>query len=489
VPTESPDLKTFPVLFVDDEPDIVETFRLDYDEDFSVLVATSGSQALDILAREPVAVLVADQRMPEMSGLEVIRRALEQRPDVVPIILTGYTDPDALVEAINLGRVYRYIAKPWDSQELRLAISRAIEAFHLTAENARLAAENARLLAEVQRANERLAQENRYLKACDSDVNGFGAIVGRGAAMQDVVALSRRVLDSPTTVLLQGPTGTGKELVARAIHYESTRRDRLFVAQNCGALTETLLASELFGHRKGAFTGAVADKKGLFELADGGTLFLDEISETSAALQVHLLRALQEREIQPIGAPRPVKVDVRVIAATNRDLAAEVRQGRFREDLYFRLSVFRIDLPPLARRLEDIPALAEHFLRKSSVALNRTFAGISTDAMTALMAHDYRGNVRELQNLIERATLLAEPGERITEAHLFDGRAETTTADAGKPTLEDDLSRFEQQRIAGAIAQCGGNKSEAARQLGLTYRGLLKKMQRFGMTPTGERKG
>ncbi len=479
------DYRAYPVLFVDDEPDIVETFRLSFEDDFTVLGATSGSDALATVAREPVAVLVSDQRMPEMSGLEVIKAALAIRPDIVPIILTGYTDLESLMSAINLGRIYRYIPKPWDTRELRLTVSRAIEAFHLGRENVRLAGENARLMVELQRANDRLAQENRYLKDRDAEGSRFGTIVGRGEALQNVLAMARRVADSPTTVLLEGPTGTGKELFARALHFEGARAAKLFVPINCGAVTETLLESELFGHRKGAFTGATADRKGLFEIADGGTLFLDEISETSPIFQIHLLRVLQEREIRPVGAPRPVPVDVRIIAATNRDLAEEVKRGRFREDLYYRLKVFRIRLPSLSERCEDVPVLADHFLRKHSRALSRPVAGITPDAITALVGYDYRGNVRELENIIERAVLLCEPGEWITEAHLFDREPEPPIAvQDGAGSLQQDLDRLERELITRALELHSGNKTHAARSLGITYRGLLKKMQRFGL-PTG----
>jgi two-component system response regulator HupR/HoxA len=475
------DYKAYPLLFVDDEPDIIETFRFNYENDFTVLAATCGSEALRIVERQPVAVLIADQRMPEMSGLDVIRRALELRPDLIPIILTGYTDVETLVTAINLGRIYRYIPKPWDGQELRMALTRAVEAFHLARENVRLLEENARLLAELQRTNEHLALENRYLKQRDARDGGFAAVIGRSDTLRRALDTARRVLDSPTTVLIEGPTGTGKEMVAKAIHYEGSRRDRLFVAVNCGALSEALLASELFGHRKGAFTGAVADKKGLFETADGGTLFLDEIGDTSPAVQVHLLRVLQEGEMRPVGATRAVRVDVRIIAATNRDLVAEVERGRFREDLYFRLSVFRIRLPGLKDRREDIPLLVEHFVQKYSRVLKRPEASVTPEALTALMHHDYRGNVRELENTIERAMLLSEPGHAIGIEHVL---AEQPGTDCRGATLHDEVHRYERERIARALELCGGNKSRAARQLGLTYRGLLKKMQRFGM-PTG----
>jgi two-component system, NtrC family, response regulator AtoC len=275
--------------------------------------------------------------------------------------------------------------------------------------------------------------------------------------------------------------------MARAIHHEGVRRDRLFVPQNCGAVSETLLTSELFGHRRGAFTGAVADKKGLFEIADGGTLFLDEIAETSPTVQIHLLRVLQEGEVKSVGASRPVKVDVRVIAATNRDLAAEVQAGRFREDLYFRLNVFRIRMPALRERREDIPMLVEHFLEKHGRTLGRRGVAITPEALDALTRLDFPGNVRELDHMLERAVLLADPGGAITEVELFEepGVGVLPRLDGAAASLQDEVTRFECERITMAIERCDGNRTHAAKELGLTYRGLLKKMQRYGLLPRG----
>jgi DNA-binding NtrC family response regulator len=489
------DYRRYPILFLDDEQALVETLRLNYEADFTVFSATAGSRALEVLASEPIAVLVTDQRMPEMSGLEVIQRALDLRPDLIPIVLTGYTDVETLVSAINLGRIYRYIPKPFDSRELRRALESAIETFHLTRENVRLSQDNARLLQELQAANERLTTENVYFRRRDAGAaeGGFGALLGQSAAMRHVIELGRRVLAAPTTVLIDGATGTGKELMARAIHLEGSRRDKLFVPLNCGAVAETLLPSELFGHRRGSFTGAVADKKGLFEVAHGGTLFLDEIAETSPAVQVHLLRVLQGGEITPVGAARPVKVDVRVIAATNRDLAAEVTAGRFREDLYFRLNVFRIHMPALRERREDIPILAEHFIAKHGRTLGHGAARIAPEALNVLTRLDFPGNIRELEHMIERALLLADPGEDLTEAELFDDRIAPSPGPAaagpagGAPSLQDEVTRFECERIALAIERCDGNRTHAARDLGMTYRGLLKKMQRYGLLAAGKR--
>jgi two-component system response regulator HupR/HoxA len=441
-----------------------------------------------MLSEQPVAVLVTDQRMPEMTGVELVRRALEVRAGLIPILLTGYTDVEALVTAINLRRIFRYVPKPWDQRELRETVHQAIETHHLAQQNAALFDENARLVVELKKANEQLRQENRVLKH-QAGPSGFDRIIGRSPALLQVVERARRVTDSHASVLIEGPTGTGKELIARAIHSEGPRRDHLFVAVNCGTMTEALLASTLFGHRKGAFTGATADQKGLFEVASGGTLFLDEVGEASPAVQVHLLRVLQEGEIQPLGTTRPVKVDVRIIAATNRDLEHEVRAGRFREDLLHRLKVFPIRVPALRERREDIPLLAEHVLARLRSRNGASPISIDPEAMERLSRYDFPGNVRELENLIERALILCAPSAVITETDLFDGIPQPTdrppVGEGGTQTLDALVIDFERARIGDTIAACGGNKSQAARRLGLTYRGLLRKMQRYGMIPSG----
>jgi DNA-binding NtrC family response regulator len=484
-----PDLDhhAYRVLVVDDEEAILRTFALNYRRDFDLLTTTSPREALAMLEEQPVAVMITDQRMPEMTGVDLVQRALEVRPALVPILLTGYTDVEALVQAINLRRVFRYVPKPWDPQELRDTICQAIETFHLLHQNAALVEENGRLVVELERANERLRQENRVLKQQGGPA-GFDAILGRSPALTRMLERARRVAESPATVLIEGPTGTGKELVARAIHAEGPRRERLFVAVNLGTMTETLLASTLFGHRRGSFTGATADQKGLFEVASGGTLFLDEVGEASLAVQVHLLRVLQEGEIQPVGATRPVRVDVRIIAATNRDLEGEVRAGRFREDLLHRLKVFPLHLPPLRERREDIPLLAEHILERLRARRYRREVRIDAEAMDVLCRYDFPGNVRELENLIERALILCGPTGVITEDDLFDSiphPPETVPSEgASDLPLDARVVEFERRQIADVLGQCGGNKSQTARVLGMTYGGLLRKMQRYGMVPT-----
>ena len=464
------DYRQFLVLVVDDEPDILRAFAFNYGDDFQVLTAESGARGLALLETHEPAVIVADQRMPAMSGTDFLERSMVLRPDAVRIILTGYTDIDAIVQAINRSRIYRYVTKPWESEELRLTLRRAVEAFHLVRENGRL-------VEELRRANERLAAENAYLRESERPQE----IVGDSAAMHGVLELVARVTGSRSTVLIEGETGTGKELVARAIHAGGPRRDHLFVAVNCATLSEGLLESELFGHRRGAFTGATEDRKGLFEVASGGTLFLDEISETSPALQAKLLRVLQEGEVRPVGENRARMVDTRVIVATNRNLEDELKAGRFRDDLYYRLRVFPIRLPPLRERREDIPALARHLLGRLARQVKKPVAEPTEETLALLARYPFPGNVRELANELERAVLLAEPGAPITD-DLLSERLQEAAGDGAAPSLlQHRANAFEREQIEAALARASGVKTHAAEELGITYRGLLKKMKRLGM--------
>jgi DNA-binding NtrC family response regulator len=359
-------LADFPVLVVDDEQDNLDAIRFNFGKSFQLLLAGSGEEALALARQHDIAVIVTDQRMPRMTGLELLKAARELRPDATGIIVTAYTDVDVLIEAINLGRIYRYVTKPWDSKELSGILTHAIERYALLRENRRL--------------QEQLSQ---YVGMLSSDAHGefnFGAIVGDSPALRDVLARVEQVAQTASTVLLRGETGTGKEMVARAIHINSARDGKPFVKVNCAALAPGVLESELFGHEKGAFTGAVARRLGRFELADGGTLFLDEVGDLPLDVQVKLLRVLQEREFERVGGAETIKVDVRVVSATHRDLEKQIAAGEFREDLYYRLNVFPITLPPLRQRPTDIPQLAEHFIQKYARTAGKNVRGLDAGA-------------------------------------------------------------------------------------------------------------
>src|SRR5882724_132700 len=411
------ELARFPVLVVDDEQDNLDAIRFNFGKSFSLLLAGSGEEALAQVKQQDVAVIVTDQRMPRMTGLELLKAARELRPDAVGIIVTAFTDVDVLIEAINLGRIYRYVTKPWDSKELRGILTHAIERFALLRDNRRL--------------QEQLSQ---YLGMLSTEAHGafnFGAIVGDSPALRDVLARVEQVAQTASTVLLRGETGTGKEMVARAIHINSARETKPFVKVNCAALATGVLESELFGHEKGAFTGAVARRLGRFELADGGTLFLDEVGDLPLDVQVKLLRVLQEREFERVGGAETIKVDVRVVSATHRDLEKQIADGTFREDLYYRLNVFPIMLPPLRQRPSDISPLAEHFIQKYARTAGKTIRGLDAGAALALSSYGWPGNVRELENVVERALILAR-GAELTAADLEFTRRPTPPAARGR---------------------------------------------------------
>ncbi|RMI03733.1 MAG: sigma-54-dependent Fis family transcriptional regulator [Calditrichaeota bacterium] len=473
------------VLAVDDEQASLNAIYRTLRRDFEVIQSLTGPAALEVLKHQEVAVILADQRMPEMTGVELFEKAREIQPEAMRILITGYTDIEATIQAINQGQVFYYIHKPWEPEELRMIVHRATEQY-------RLIRENRRLMQELEIANRKLREENLLLHREMERQYTFDHIIGQSPAMQRVFELVKKVIPTSTTVLLIGETGTGKELIARAIHYNGPRREKMFVAQNCGALPETLLESALFGHVKGAFTGATTDRKGLFELADGGTVFLDEITDTSPAMQQRLLRVLQEGEIYPVGSEKPIRVDVRIISAANRDLEEAIREGKFREDLYYRLNVFPIRLPPLRERREDIPLLVEHFLEKYTRKLGKTDIRLTPEAMSLLMAADFPGNVRQLENIIERAVTLADDGQPITPDML-----QLTTPGPGSPRISDlfrpDLTdhslkeiteSLEKVYIHQTLEEFQGNISRTAEKLGLSRLGLQKKLQRYGIDPS-----
>ena len=411
--------------------------------------------------------------MPAMTGVELLRRSQEVAPDAVHVILTAYTDVDSLMEAINTGRIYHFVPKPWEPNELVVIVRRAAERWALGRENARLRDE-----LEVAYNAAR-----RDLAAARARPLNFDTLIGAHGGLRAATELARKVLEGDTTVLLTGETGTGKELFARLIHDNGPRRTKNFVAQNCGALPESLLESELFGHARGAFTGATAERRGLFEEAHGGTIFLDEVGEMSPAMQLRLLRVLQEGELRRVGETNTRRVDVRVIAATNADLETAVAAGTFRKDLFYRLNGFPLHLPPLRERTADIPALAEHFLAVYRTRARRAVPSISPEAMARLRAYPFPGNVRELEHEIERAVTLAEPEEPIGPEHLSE-RVRTARPATGTPsTLNDAIEDLKRRMIDDALRECG-SKTRAAERLGLTRQSLQQMLRRRNVSPS-----
>jgi two-component system response regulator AtoC len=480
------DAKRYPILVVDDEQDNLDAFRFNFRKTFDILTATSGPEALSILADKQVAVIVTDQRMPKMTGVELLREVRAKTPETVGIILTAFTDVDVLIEAINLGQVYRYITKPWDAKEVRGVLQYAIERYHLQEDNKRLSAQ--------------LAEYTGYLNQQLHGEFDFGNIIGESAALKEVLSKVEQVAPTSSTTLLRGETGTGKELVAHAIHINSPRESKPFVRVNCAALAPGVLESELFGHEKGSFTGAIERRRGRFELADGGTLFLDEVGDLPMEVQIKLLRTLQERELERVGGNETIKVDVRVVSATNRNLEKMIEEGEFREDLYYRLNVFPINLPPLRDRLEDLPVLVGHFIAKFARQMGTSPAGATADALAKLREYNWPGNVRELENIIERAMILAKGGALGT-GHLDFGRRAVTmplassgsgpvsvplapapviVADDGK-SLGERLLDSERKEIVAAVEKSRGNIASAARTLGINRSTLYYRLRKHGL--------
>jgi two-component system response regulator PilR (NtrC family) len=443
------------VLVVDDEAGIRTTLEVLFRRSgYDVTLAEDGGKAVAaIRSAPPFDLVVTDLVMPGTDGIEVLRAAKGRSSETQVLVITAHATVETALAAMRLG-AYDYVQKPYSNEELHVLAERALEKRRLLGENVQLRARVA----------------GRYT---------FGEIVGRSERIASVVDLCRRAARIPTNLLVTGESGTGKELVARAIHNEGPRSGRPFMVVDCGAIPENLIESELFGHVRGAFTGAVSSQAGLFRSADGGTVFLDEVAELPLGLQVKLLRVLQERVVKPVGGVDEVPVDVRVIAATNRDLEAEVRAGRFREDLFYRLNVLRVEMPPLRQRVADIPLLAEHFLRRYNDLLGRSLASFTPAAMKQLLAYDYPGNVRELANAIERAVALSD-GDAVDAAAVRLGRLSPSAA-PGEPVLPArpggvSLDRFlddvEGQLLAQAIAQVGSRHRDLARYLGITERSL-----------------
>jgi two-component system, NtrC family, response regulator HydG len=436
------------LLIVDDENVVRDSLGKWFEEEgYSVDTASSAHEALLKLPRQRWDLALLDIKMPGMDGLELHRKMREVDPGIIVIIMTGYAAVDTAVQALKDG-AYDYIMKPFDPDDLARLVAKALE-------------------------HRRTHEENLRLRETLEETQAV-ELIGQSAPMQRILESIRTVAPNDTTVLIHGESGTGKELVARAIHNLSPRRFMPMVNIHCGALTETLLESELFGHEKGAFTGAQYRKKGKFEVAEGGTVFLDEISDISLKTQTDLLRVLQEKEITRVGGNQTIKVDFRVVAATNKDLTALVKEGTFRPDLYYRLDVFGITLPPLRERKEDIPLLVDHFLQKYSRAMNKKFTGVSRDSLDVLMSYHWPGNVRELENAMERAMVIGhEPEIQVAD---FPMQTASHRAPEGSLALED----VEREHIHRVLDICDWNQTRSAKTLGIDRVTLYNKIKKYG---------
>jgi two-component system, NtrC family, response regulator PilR len=452
------------ILVVDDERSMRELLAIVLRrEGYEVLLAENGRAAIELLEREPVDLLISDIKMPDLSGVEVLRAAKKIDQDILGIMITAFASTETAVEAMRLGAC-DYLSKPFDIDLLKMKVREKIE-------------------------NRQLKQENLLLKRTLGLAHEFSNIIGRSESMLGVFKMIETVARTNSTILLTGESGTGKGLVAQAVHFHSLRRDKPMVSLNCGALPENLLESELFGHMRGAFTGADSNKKGLLEVAERGTVFLDEIGEMSAVLQVKLLRVLQERRFRRVGGLEEQQADIRVIAATNQDLTRLVAEGRFREDLFYRINVIPILLPPLRDRREDIGLLAEHFLAKYNEQMGKEIAGISHEAMGLLMEHDWPGNIRELENVLERAVALeATPTilpDSLPPAIRTDlPRAGSATVEALPDSgfdLEAHVKEIERGYIAEALKRAGGVQVKAAELVGMSFRSFRYYVKKYNL--------
>ncbi len=444
------------VLIVDDEDIALRSLQhVMAKAGYEATATKSGSRALALLETRSFDLVLTDLRMEKVDGMEVLKKCRELHPDAEVILITGYATAESAVQAMKEGAFY-YLAKPFRLDEVRKVVGEALEKV-------------------------RLKRENNELRQLVEEYQGGVRIVTQDAGMQGLLELARQVAPTDCNVLVTGESGTGKELLARFVHAHSQRAAGPFVAVNCGAFQEELLASELFGYEKGAFTGAERQKHGLVEMADGGTLFLDEIAEMSPAMQVKLLRVLQEREVLRVGGRQPLKVDVRFVAATNRDLQETVAAGRFRSDLYFRLNVVNLALPPLRQRPGDVPLLVHYFLKKHALSMGRKVHDVSPAAMAMLDDYTYPGNIRELANIIERGVALAR-GDLLEPAQLPEALKETrAVASAEAPGALPSLERNEADHIRRVLAHTRGNRSRAAQILGIDRVSLWRKVKRYGL--------
>jgi len=453
------------ILVVDDEEIVLKSCRKILEGGgHEVFCALSGQEAFDYLEKEPIDLVITDIKMPGMDGMEVLERVKEKYPDILVIMITGYSTVQSAVQAMKLG-AFDYIPKPFTPDEVLVVVEKAME-------------------------KKSLIYENIYLRKELEAKYGFDNIIGNSPKMQEVYKLIRKVAPTESTVLIRGESGTGKELIARAIHFNSPRKQKPFVPVDCGVLAQELLESELFGHVKGSFTGAIVTKPGLFEVAGGGSIFLDEIGDTNPNFQSKLLRVLQEREFTPVGGVEPKKVDIRFIVATNKDIEKLVEEKQLREDLFYRLNVISITIPPLREKKDDIPLLAYHFLKKYANEMKKSIKSISVDAMNMLIAYSWPGNVRQLENVIERAIVMAEE-DTITTEHLpFVVGAEVAHPDTFIPKTSKELKEIkrkmresavgsiEKSFILDALARNDWNVTRSAKEVGMqrsNFQALMKK--------------
>lgn len=452
------------ILIIDDEKSLLDLLSVVLKkEGYRVKTCLSPSRVFDLLEKESFDLLVCDIKLPEISGMEVLKYVRENKPDLPVIMITAYGSLKQAVEALKAGAI-DYILKPFDVEELKIIIAHELE-------------------------KRRLREENILLRRDLQQRYSFENMIGKSKAMQEVYGLIEKSSTTDSTVLITGESGTGKEMAARAIHFLSRRSERPFVSINCAALPENLLESELFGHVKGSFTGAVADKKGMFEVAQRGTLFLDEVGETSAWTQVKLLRALQERKIRRVGGTEEIPVDVRIIAATNLDLKRRIEEGKFREELFYRLNVISFEMPPLRKRVEDIPLLVQHFLQKYCQQMGKKMKRLAPDVISYFETYPWPGNVRELENVIERVVAI-EDRETVTAASLPreivapPRKAVSALTIPPQFNLMDHLDDVAREYITRARAMAGGNLRKTASLLGISYRSLRHMIQKYGLNKT-----
>jgi nitrogen regulation protein NR(I) len=468
------------ILIADDEPNMRRVLTAQLERDgYDVQSVEDGEKAKDALEEHHFDVIISDLRMPKIDGMTLLKHIAQTHPNLPVIMITAHGTVDTAVEALKLG-AYDFVTKPFDKNELRNVVAKAARTAELSDRDVVL----------------------------DADERGRYDIIGQSPGMKKVYSVIEKVADTPSTVLITGESGTGKELIARALHENSSRKDKPFIRVNCAAIPQELIESELFGYEKGAFTGAVTSKPGRFELANEGTLFLDEIGEIGVNMQVKLLRALQEQEFERVGGIKTISVDVRLVTATNRDLAADITEGRFREDLYYRLNVVHLHLPPLRERTEDVPLLIEHFLGRFNERLNKDVRTVSEEALAKLRAYPWRGNIRELENVVERCVLFAD-GEQIetddlppevqsgtqtiTRPKRRSSEAEETLPGIGdqvpptqegvglKETVREMTSKIERELIVRALEQTGSNVTRTARLLKISRKSLQTKMKELGL--------